>query len=308
MQITGEKIREEIRQKYDAKEVFDTIEEFLEKHSQLGSKKVPAFEQQMTKQMANLADKDAKLSAVVADLQKLKNQFLFFYRLMEVKCVRLVESMIYAINKEDYLLLALCARSLVEHAAFMSYLVREAKTEDIEELYTLYGKSIYSTRYFGQEGLVDVINLLDMVEEHLSANGDYVKEINDLLADFAHPAFSSNVLIVDELPGEDMLGPSVEQKKAAIEKVLNTVGTAVRYLDHKIEGFISVGTTVESTLQKTLESATLPDSLIDKKPASDKKPEHPRGWQPTKEEPKIERGPFGGAVFFDKKGRIWHKH
>ena len=179
MQVLRERIREEIRQKYDAKEVFDAIEEFLVKQSQLTSTKALAFEQRIADRTGELARKDAQLGAVAINLYRLKNQYLLLYKVMEAKCVHLVESMIYALNKEDYLLLALCARSLVEHAAFLSYLVQEAKTEDIESLYSLYGKSLYSTRYFGQEGLVDVIDLLNMVEERLPADGNHIKECYD---------------------------------------------------------------------------------------------------------------------------------
>jgi len=306
MQVLRERIREEIRQKYEAKEVFDAIEEFLVKQSQLTSTKALAFEQRIADRTAELARKDAQLGAVAINLYRLKNQYLLLYKVMEAKCVHLVESMIYALNKEDYLLLALCARSLVEHAAFLSYLVQEAKTEDIEALYILYGKSLYSTQYFGQEGLVDVIDLLNMVEERLPADGNYIKECYDSLADFVHPAFSSNVMIFDELAGEEMIGPSVEQKKAAIEKVLRTVGTAIGYLDNKAEAFASVGMTVESHLQKTLKTGAMPERLVDERPAPAKKPiERPK---PPGEEPGLRRGPFGGAIFFNRKGKTWLKY
>lgn len=306
MQVLVEKVREDIRQKYNAKEVFNLIEEFLVKQSRLSSTKALVFEQQISDRTAKLSQEDAKLGTLATNLYKLKNQYLLLYKVMETKFVHLVRAMVDALNKEDFLLLALCSRSLVEHAAFISYLVRQARVEEVEALFDLYGKSLYSTRFFGQEGLVDTLNLLSMVDESLSIDSEETKECYSCLCDFVHPAFSSNVMIFDEKPGEGTMGPSPEQKKAAVEKVLQAVGTAMRFLDYEADSFASVGITIEDYIQKTVRPGTTPESLVDMRPA----PAKPRVERPrqAEEQASLRHGPFGGATFFNRNGKTWLRY
>jgi len=307
MRVQAEKLREEIKQKYDVKEVFDAIEGFLAKQSQLSSSRVLSFEQQIADRTARMAERDAKLGAIAANLFRLKNQYLLLHRVIEAKCVDLTAAIVEALNKEDYLLVGICARSLIEHAAFLAYLVQEAKTEDIEALSHLYGKSLYSSRFFGQEGLVDTLDLLDMVTSYVSSVDDReFTESYSALTDFVHPAFSSNVMMEDGTKAEDVKGPSPEDKEAAIRKLLRILGAALGHLDEALISFASVGTTIEEHIRKTTLPGATRRSFAEERPSPPKqRVEKP---SPPEEPVPAQRGPLGGAIFFNRRGRTWMKY
>jgi len=306
MQVPAAKVMEEVRQKYEAKETFDLIEQFLVKQSQLGSTKALAFEQHIAEKTAKVSERDKELGAIALRLFQLKNRYLLLHQVMETKLANLMRSMIDGLNNDDYVLLGLCSRALVEHAAFLSYIVQQARSEDIEALQGLYGRSLYSARFFAEEGLVDTIEVAALVDEYLSTDIAGVKEYYSFLSDFVHPGFASNVPISDERLGEGITGPSLEQKKAAVEKVLQITGVMMKYLDHKLEDLASLAMTIEDDLQKALGPVTTPDSFRDKKRELAKP--QPAKWQPPEEPVKVLPGRLRGAVFFNRKGRPWLKY
>lgn len=306
MPVLEEKVSEEVRQRYETKETFDLIEGFLVRQPQLSSTKALAFEQHIAAKTAKVSERDRGLGVIAVRLCELKNRYLLLRQVMETKLANLVRSMIYGLNNHDYVLLALCSRALVEDAALLSYIVQQARKEDVEALHGLYGRSLYSTRFFAEEGLVDTVNVLTLVDQHLSTDIAEVKEYYSFLSDFVHPGFASNVPISDERLGEGITGPSVEQKKAAVEKVLQITGVMMKYLDHKLEDLASVGMAIEDDVQKALHPATTLDRFPGWKPEPVKR--QPAKWQPPEEPVKVARGPLGGAVFFTKKGKTWLRY
>ena len=125
--IKSQKIKEEVKQKYRTKETFDLIENFLEKQSQLSLIKKISFEKELKEKTKDIFAKERELSIIAISLCRLKNQYLFLNRVIETKLVYLMQSMIFGLNNDNHLLLALSSRSLIEHVASLAYLIERMR-------------------------------------------------------------------------------------------------------------------------------------------------------------------------------------
>ncbi len=256
MEAPEEKIREDIKQKYKTRETFELIEKFLEKQSQLSLIKTISFEKELKEKTAEILAKERELGIIAVSLCGLKNQYLFLNRIIETKLTYLMRSMIFGLNDNNHLLLALCSRSLIEHTASLSYLIKwtnrvlertkgttECKSinKNLEELYTIYRKIFYGTRFFKNEGLVEATSVLTLVDKYLSPEIKDVREYYNYLSDFVHPNFGSNVLVSSGGLGEGIIDPSIEEKKEIIENILQITGIIIKHLDYKVWDFASLG-------------------------------------------------------------------
>ena len=262
-----EKIREEIKKKYKTKETFELIEKFLEKQSQLSLIKQISFEKELEEKTKDILAKERELGIIAVSLCRLKNQYLFLYRIIKTKLTYLMRSMIWALNNDNHLLLALCSRSLIEHIASLSYLIEwtnkilekikgnteyKSINENLEELYTIYRKIFYGTRFFKNEGLVEAMNVLTLVDKYLSSEVKDVRKWYDYLSDFVHPNFGSNVLVSSGDLGEGIIDPSIEEKKEIIENILQITGIMIKYLNYKVWHFGALGMMIDNYFQKAI--------------------------------------------------------
>jgi len=271
MDASQEKIREEIKQKYRTKETFELIEKFLEKQSQLSLIKKISFEKELKEKTKDILAKKREVGIIAVSLCRLKNQYLYLNRIIETKLTYLMKSMIFGVNNDNHLLLALCSRSLIEHAASLSYLIEqtnrllertkgvtEYKTinEALEEIYNIYRKIFYGTRFFKNEGLVEATNVLTLIDKYLLPEIKDVRKYYDYLSDFVHPNFGSNVLVSSGELGEGIIDPSIEEKKEIVESILQITGGIIKYLDYKGLDFASLGILIDNYLQKALHPTT----------------------------------------------------
>lgn len=295
METVVDKVRNEVRGQYETKETFDLIEAFLQKRAHLVLPGGLTFEKQIAEKTARISQRDEERGALALRLYELKNQYLFLYQAQQTRLVRQVRLIISGINSDNFLLLALGSRSLIEDAAFLSYLIREARKDDMESLRALYGRSLYSNRFFGEEGLVDAVSALALVDEHLPADIEEVKEYYNCFSDFLHPGFAGSVVVSGEKLEEGITSPTVEQRKAAVVKLLQMTGVVIKYLDQVTDDFASIGTTIEEHLQKAIRPAAARLSFLGQKAES--------------AEPGVAAasGP-GKTIFFNKKGKPWLKY
>ena len=277
METQEEKIKGTIKQKYKIKETFELIEKFLEKQSQLSLIKRISFEKELREKTAEILTKERELGIIAVGLCRLKNQYLFLNRIIETKLTYLVRSMIFGLNDDNHLLLALCSRSLIEHAASLSYLIEwtnrilertkgtmeyKSINKNLEELYTIYRKIFYGTRFFKNEGLIEATNVLTLVDKYLSPEIKDVRKYYDYLSDFVHPNFGSNVLVSSGELGEGIVDPSIEEKKEIIENILQITGVIIKYVDYKVLDFASLGILIDNYLQKALHPDTTLSTLF----------------------------------------------
>ena len=272
-----EKIKEEIKRKYRTKEAFELIEKFLEEQSKHSLIKRISYEKELKEKTKNVHIKEKELGVIAVKLCVLKNQYLFLYRIIETKLIYLVRSIIFGLNNSNHLLLALCSRSLIEHCAALSYLIErtdkilkrtkgitEYKTinKNLEELYNVYRKIFYGTRFFKNEGLVDAVNVLTQIDSYLSSEIKNVRKYYDYLSDFVHPNFGSNVLVSSGGLGEGIIDPPIEEKKEIIENILQITSIIIKYLSYKVLDFASLGIRIDNYLQKALHTTTTLTTLF----------------------------------------------
>ncbi|RLD17241.1 MAG: hypothetical protein DRI36_04350, partial [Caldiserica bacterium] len=207
-----------------------------------------------------------KIGAIYVELCILKNQYVFIWLIIKTKIKYLMDTLIYSLNNDNHLILALISRSLIEHAASLSYLLKwtQSKLEElsgledyedinkiIENLCEVYKKIFYGTRFFKKEGLVEAVNVLTLID-YLSKEIKDIRKYYDYLSDFVHPNFGSNVLVISGELGEGVVGPSIEEKKEIVEGILQIVGGVIEYLRYKIFDFTRLGLMINNYLQRVL--------------------------------------------------------
>lgn len=104
------RVKAEIRKKYKEQEAFALIEQFLETQSKLGQIKTVSFEKELKEKTAGILEKEKELGIVAIALCRLKNQYLFLNLIVGTKLIYLMRSIVFALNDDNHLLLALCSR------------------------------------------------------------------------------------------------------------------------------------------------------------------------------------------------------
>ncbi len=298
--------REEPELQHETARVYELVEGLLQKQSALSLTERLSFEQQIDDKIASILDKDKNLGRIADNLCRLKNQYLFLYQIVERKLTRLLNTTVRALGEDDHLLVALCARTFVERAASLSYLIEQTKrtlerlgdtkepesiSEAVEELYTIYKEGFYGARFFKNDGLVDSHNVMALVDEYLSPSIEGIREYYDYLSDFVHPSFDSNVLASSSGLGEGISNPSFEEKKEVIGHVLRITGIILEYVDHLIEDLVSAGMIIDAYVQKALQATTTMATLFAEPPTTFA----------------IEDTSKQAATFFNKEGKVWLK-
>ena len=125
METAQERISRETKQQYETVRTFELMGKLLQKQSELSLTRTLSFKREVEEKTADVLSKDSELGRIAVTVGRLRNQYLFLYQIVETKLTHLVKSMIDALNNDDHLLLALCSRSLAEHAASLSYLVKQ---------------------------------------------------------------------------------------------------------------------------------------------------------------------------------------
>ena len=104
------RVKAEIRKKYKEQEALALIEQFLETQSKLGQIKTVSFEKELKEKTAGILEKEKELGIVAIALCRLKNQYLFLNLIVGTKLIYLMRSIVFALNDDHHLLLALCSR------------------------------------------------------------------------------------------------------------------------------------------------------------------------------------------------------
>ena len=158
--------------------------------------------------------------------------------------------MVGVLNRENYLVLAMCARSIMEHAASLIYLrhqtanisagFRDSKSLQglsgrINSLLDFFGKFMYGTKFFGEDnkqklGLNNAIHINDMLKCG-DTHAPGMRRNYDFLCDLVHPNFLSNALVFCPDTGDWSFEQDEEFQKNLTALILNTIDGTLRYLD-----------------------------------------------------------------------------
>jgi hypothetical protein len=275
------KILERIKPHYKTQNTFAVLEEFLEKQPLLQSTQI-SIQKELQEKAAQILSQAPELGRLAVALCQLKNQYLYLYYVLQTKLRYLVLSIVHAINTDNHLSLALCSRSLLEHAATLSFLVEQTGTvvealtkseqypafsKELDGLRSTYSKMFYGTRFFKNPGLMDAVSVGQLIKKHLSAEIKDVQMMYAFLCDFVHPNFGSNILVSTGHLGDGVIDPPMEAKQDLVEQILVITGILVSYLQHKVVDFSSLGILIDDSLAKTLHvSSNLADIFQTRRP------------------------------------------
>ncbi len=273
----GESTQEEAQHERGPAQVSRLIREALAKQAELSLTGKLSFETGVDRRTAVVGDRSRHLRTIATKLCFLKNRYLFAYQIGERKINRLLESMAAALDHGDHLVFALCTRALMEHDASISCLIERTKEvldrledvsgfepidEGIEELLGLYQERLNSRRFFGRDGMVDLVSAVALIDQYLVPNVEDALEHYDYLSDFVHPGLDSNVLASGSGLGEGIGDPPMAEKRRVADNIVQTACAVIEHLDGTVEHFASLGMTIEAYLQKALEPTTRLEDLF----------------------------------------------
>ncbi len=260
--------------------MFDQLEDFPARWSALAPP--PVSEAKEFDRYAHwLSQRNDDLAKVVRDLIHTKNAFFFVFWVVDAKILHLTRSLIFAFNSDNALLIALCSRSLLEHAASLSYLFRRtgtlldalprANTKEkiaapLLELQAIYQKLFYGTRFFKKEGLVDAVHVLKLIDNYLEKEFPNAKNAYDYLSDFVHPNFGSNFLVSEGKLGEGVIGPSVGVKKQVVERIATISSGLLQFIFNKGIAFGGFGSTLDDYLGRATSAGTTLNEVFRQRP------------------------------------------
>jgi hypothetical protein len=206
---SAERVEDHVRAAFPGTALFDQLEDFPARWSQLAPPPL-STETEIARHDRYLAAADEAVATVAKDVIRTKNGFMFAFFVLDAKILSLAKSLIFAFNSQNPLLIALASRSLLEHAASLSYLTRRTATqldalrgattvsrivEPLSALRETYRKLFYGTKFFKIEGLVDAIHVHSLIDDYLAKEISQARDYYDYLSDFVHPNFGSNLLV-----------------------------------------------------------------------------------------------------------------
>lgn len=244
------------------------IEEFTWIQNQ--SKEIPgltaiSFSTEINQRSQSITLLDKERGTLSIELIRIKNQFIHCYRTFETKLNYITKAKIYALNNNNFLVFANCARGLVEHAASISFQLKkgnqcltnlsstkglsEAKNF-LKEYHDHLNKLFYGTRFFKQEGLLEAIGVLSLIDNYLAKEIKSIREYYDFLCDFVHPNFGSNIIVTSGTLAEGVIDPPFEQKKEIVMQILKGVGRVYEYLNDTAVDFSKIGINFDNFIEK----------------------------------------------------------
>jgi len=305
-------MREYIQQRYGPNENVDIIDTFVLKQSQRSLAKKLSFEPEVAVKAAPVFNRNKELGAVATSLINLRNEYLVLYQVLERKITYRAASAIYALSNDDHLLLVLCAKGLIENTCSVIHLVNttneaferieatrdyQAINEDIDQLCRIYRKRFYATEFFDCAALSETPDITVLIHKYLSSDIEDIVREYEYLMGFIQPIFDTIAMDSsresDQGVANPFMNPSQEKKQEILDRVLETAGKVVRFIDGKLEVFVSLGMMMDAYVQKALDPTTTLATLFTERPVYVPGPE-------TFGEPSRET-----ATFFNKDGKVW---
>ena len=193
------------------------------------------------------SESDRKL---LVGFMRLKNEYGVLSRIVEAKLIFNLEATVEVLNRGNHLVFAMCARSVMEHAASLIYLHhkttkalavwRNCKSlEDInthvDMLLDFFDKFMFGTKFFGDEnqkilGLQKAIHVNDMLRCGDERAPGMMRNY-EFLCDLVHPNVLSNAIVFS--PDTNTWSWQQEEKfqKEMTELVLDTIDGTIRFLE-----------------------------------------------------------------------------
>lgn len=255
---------------HDNHQVFETIERFIEKEDEIKrifGQETISFDLEVNRKANQIKSVERENGLLAIELIRVKNQYLYCFRTIVTKLKYLSSANIYALNHNNFLVLASNCRNIIEQIAALVYQIRKGNecidslqkvtnTTEVRKAITDYqdtlNKVFYGTRFFKQDGLVDAINVLTLIDKYLTKELGEVRRFYDFLSDFVHPNFGSNILVTSGVLAAGVVDPPYEEKKEIVKQVLNGTQTLYTFLDEKIINFSKIGIQLEDYLAKVL--------------------------------------------------------
>jgi hypothetical protein len=237
---------------FDSHECLQTIETYLANSPELRCKQPDLITPDVFKKRYGnvISHKTEEIRRSLVGITQIKNFYAIFTRGIEKKIVATLNAIVTELNDRNYFVLALCTRSVMEHAACLTYLnlkCEETKgalehhksdrslNEKIERTRSELESLMVGTRFFGEEnrsklGLKKSVNVMTMLE-HSNKIADGMLRNYELLSDLVHPNCLNNLAVITE--GLQDWTPLEEQvyQQQINSKVLDALNGTLLFLE-----------------------------------------------------------------------------
>jgi len=254
------------KEKYNI-ENLHIIERFLSNQYEFALIKQVSSSKEIEKKANRIIKKNKQIGSIAINLIRIKNQFLFIFRILQTKLIYLLNSMIDSLDHDNHLSFALCARSLLEHAGTISFIYKKIEStintlkrqsnynkiqEILERLNESLSKVFYGTRFFKDEHLTKAIHTNELIKDHLEKELPNAWQVYEFLSDFVHPNYGSNLLVSHGYFGDGVIDPPIQEKKEIIDRMILLTAGLIDYVDDSFSNYGKFGILIDGYIEKAL--------------------------------------------------------
>lgn len=196
------------------------------------------------------------LKSIAENLFEISDQSFFLFQVIDWKINYLAEGLLHAVQLKNPLTLANNARALVEHIAMIAWV--GSKINQLEE--SLRGqqseaaiqgalektKTSLRQAYYGKSSKVAAagekeeksIHINDLLKV-LSKDIENIEEMYDLLCEYVHPNYGSNMLVSTGNLASGKLNPPEEFNRETIDKLRRICSYCMIYLRNEVTGHLA---------------------------------------------------------------------
>jgi len=224
-----------------------------------------------------ITESGGDLGPIAIDLIRLKHEL---DHLVSIQCFKVTQigiGFVQAINEANVLVAALCARSIHEHAAILSYLVHEtangiAKLErqkegpkislELKRFRKKLSKVFYGSTIKQTNRPPERVLHINTLRKRLAL--DIPGEIRDysLLCEYVHPNYGSNLLLTKGELGEGILGSNEAIQLAVMKFLMLATTTKSKYVERGIQNLFVDGVKIMQFASIALDPATKVETLF----------------------------------------------
>ncbi len=180
---------------------------------------------------------------------RLRNEYGRLSRVIETKLLSLLAATVDVLNNGHFLVLAMCARSIMEQGASLIYLADHARKKleriatfktfdeansEADKLLTFFDEFMFGTKFFGEEnrqklGLSKAKHVNDMLKVGDGVAPGMIRNY-EFLCDLVHPNFLGTSMVYCPESEEWSNEQEFDFQRQMVGQVLNTIDGTLRYL------------------------------------------------------------------------------
>ena len=195
------------------------------------------FFESIGKSTADIADK--RIAPFASRLEVIARDVIFTKRVIESKVLWIAIAAKDCLEKENLLVLAYCARALIEHCAAIVWLADKVEqfTKSLENKAneSLLDKAFKKMEanltlvYYNKKG-EDFVHITEM-RKVLARRVQNESEVYGLLCDYLHPNYGSNLLVSSGELGRGFLNPSVMWRIDEVASFTTIAGQSIQEIE-----------------------------------------------------------------------------